>query len=71
MNNKVQKEKRFKQITVHDHLYLDSKRQETKRLMEQVLDEEYKRQNILTFTPLISQKSQMLAIAKFAQIQER
>lgn len=38
--------------------------------MEQILDEQYKKENVLPFHPHINPKSQQLAEIKFSRVQE-
>lgn len=54
---------------MHDHLYLDSKRQEAKRVMHRLVDDEFKK-NILSFQPKISQYSELLAQNRFRKLDE-
>ena len=65
------KERHFKEITIHDYLHIDSKRQKNKRELERLIDEEYKRQYIFPFKPTISEKSKELALIKYSKINER
>jgi hypothetical protein len=56
---------------VHEHLYLAGLKQSSKRAMEQILEEQYRRENVTPFRPHISLKSQQLAETKFSRVQER
>jgi hypothetical protein len=56
---------------VHEHLYLAGIKQSNKRMIEQVLEEQYRKEKVTPFQPQISLKSQQLAENKFSRIQER
>lgn len=67
-NASVKTTKRFNQITVHEHLYLAGIKQENKRMMERIIDEQYKKEKLMPFQPHINQKSQQLAEIKFSRL---
>lgn len=57
----VAENKRWNQITVHEHLYQNSHKLNNKRMINKILDEEFKRKQIFKFTPTINKKSIILA----------
>ena len=56
---------------MHEHLYLAGIKQSHKRVIEQVLEEQYRKEKVTPFQPRISIKSQQLAEIKFSRVQER